>query len=77
MAPLLALIAACSFAFGIVPHQKGTLETNEPEETGTTSSWLLEILKKSVWLGGLLLQVAVWVLQAVALDLRPLLDVPA
>lgn len=77
MAPLLALIAACSFAFGTVLQQKGTLETNGPDDAGAKSSWLLEILKKPVWLGGMLLQVAGWVLQAVALDLGPLMVIQA
>jgi drug/metabolite transporter (DMT)-like permease len=65
MGPLFAVLAALSFALGIVLQQRGTLSTaagdNDPR-------FLLEILHKPVWLLGLAFQVVGWVLQAMALD---------
>jgi drug/metabolite transporter (DMT)-like permease len=74
MGPTLAFLAACAFALGTVLQQKGTLDTSD--ESGD-SSWMIQILHKPVWLAGMLLQVSGWILQAVALDLGPLMVVQA
>jgi len=65
MAILLALLAASAFAMGSVLQQKGTLET--PAE-GDDPRFLVQILKRPVWLAGGGLQATGWVLQAAALD---------
>jgi uncharacterized membrane protein len=72
--PALAFIAACTFALGTVLQQTGTLDTTD---ASGDSSWMLQILRKPVWLVGMLLQVTGWILQAVALDLGPLMAVQA
>jgi uncharacterized membrane protein len=72
--PTLAFVAAITFALGTVLQQKGALDTSD--ESGD-SSWLIQILHKPVWLAGMLLQVSGWILQAVALDLGPLMAVQA
>jgi drug/metabolite transporter (DMT)-like permease len=72
--PVLAFLAACAFAVGTVLQQKGTLDT-----TGQSGDahWLAQILRKPVWLAGMVLQAAGWVLQAIALDKGPLMAVQA
>ncbi len=65
MAVLLALLAASAFAMGSVLQQKGALEA--PAE-GDDPRFLVQILKRPVWLVGGGLQAAGWVLQAAALD---------
>src|ERR1700734_3569921 len=65
MAILLALLAASAFAMGSVLQQKGTLETSAQEDD---SRFLVEILRRPVWLAGGGLQASGWVLQAAALD---------
>ncbi len=65
MVVLLALLAACSFAFGNVLQQKGTLETPAGADD---PRFLVQILRRPVWLLGGALQAAGWVLQAAALD---------
>ena len=65
MAVLLALLAASAFAMGSVLQQKGALEA--PAE-GDDARFLVQILKRPVWLVGGGLQAAGWVLQAAALD---------
>lgn len=72
--PVLAFLASCAFAIGTVLQQRGTLDT-----TGQSgdSHWLIQILHKPVWLAGMVLQSAGWVLQAVALDEGPLMAVQA
>jgi drug/metabolite transporter (DMT)-like permease len=72
--PVLAFVAACAFALGTVLQQKGTLDTTGPSDDG---HWLIQILHRPVWLAGMLLQAAGWVLQAVALDKGPLMAVQA
>jgi drug/metabolite transporter (DMT)-like permease len=62
---VLALLAALAFALGSVLQQRGTLET--PHEQGDPR-FLLEILRKPVWLLGDLFQILAWVLQAAALE---------
>ena len=74
MGPTLAFVAAGAFALGTVLQQKGTLDTTDE---GGDSSWMVQILRKPVWLAGMLLQAAGWILQAVALDLGPLMAVQA
>jgi drug/metabolite transporter (DMT)-like permease len=71
---VLAFLAACTFGLGTVLQQKGTLETSGDNED---SRWLIEILRKPVWLAGMLLQASGWILQAVALDKGPLMSVQA
>ena len=61
---LLALFAALAFALGSVLQQRGTLETKASEGD---PHFLVEILKKPVWLLGGALQVTGWILQAAAL----------
>jgi hypothetical protein len=45
--PLLALLAACTFALGSVLQRKGTLATSDAADDGP---WLIQILHKPVWL---------------------------
>jgi len=71
-ADVLALLAAFAFAFGNVLQQKGTLEA--PAE-GDDPRFLVQILRRPVWLAGGLFQLAGWVLQAVALDTGSLIVV--
>jgi uncharacterized membrane protein len=54
-----------AFALGNVLQQKGTLET---EAVGNDPRFLVQILRRPIWLCGALAQGAGWVLQAVALD---------
>src|SRR4051794_1974443 len=65
MADVLALLAACAFALGSVLQQKGTLQA--PAADGDPR-FLVQILKRPVWLAGAGLQAGGWVLQAAALD---------
>ncbi len=65
MADVLALLAACAFALGSVLQQKGTLQA--PAADGDPR-FLVQILKRPVWLAGAGLQGGGWVLQAAALD---------
>jgi drug/metabolite transporter (DMT)-like permease len=61
----LALLAAAAFAGGNVFQQKGTLETPAGEDD---PRFLVQILRRPVWLAGALLQAGGWVLQAAALN---------
>jgi drug/metabolite transporter (DMT)-like permease len=74
LGPILAFVAAFAFALGTVLQQRGTLATTSG---GGHSNWLIQILRKPIWLAGMLLQVSGWVLQAVALDKGPLMAVQA
>src|ERR1700733_11194961 len=74
MGSALAVLAAFAFALGTVLQQKGTLNTTQ--QSGD-AHWLIQILRKPVWLAGLVLQAAGWILQAVALDKAPLMVVQA
>jgi drug/metabolite transporter (DMT)-like permease len=74
MGSALAVLAACAFALGTVLQQKGTLDTTQ--QSGD-ASWLIQILRKPVWLAGMVLQSSGWILQAVALDKAPLMVVQA
>ncbi len=65
MGPFFAVLAALAFALGTVLQQKGTLSTGAGEND---PRFLVEILRKPVWLLGLVFQVVGWVLQAMALD---------
>jgi drug/metabolite transporter (DMT)-like permease len=62
---ILALLAAVCFAFGTVLQQKGALQT---PAGGEDPRFLLQILRRPVWIAGGLLQGGGWVLQAAALD---------
>jgi drug/metabolite transporter (DMT)-like permease len=62
---ILALLAAVCFAFGTVLQQKGTLQA---PAGGEDPRFLLQILRRPVWIAGGLLQGGGWVLQAAALD---------
>jgi len=68
----LALLAAFAFAFGNVFQQLGTLDTDDGDDR---PSFLVQILRKPVWLAGAGLQACGWILQAVALDKGPLVVV--
>jgi drug/metabolite transporter (DMT)-like permease len=63
MGEALAIAAAIAFAVGTVLQQKGTLSTSDSD-----ARFLVQILKKPVWLIGMLCQVLGWILQAMALD---------
>jgi hypothetical protein len=63
MAAFLALLGACAFALGTVLQQKGTLETPAGAQD---PRFLVQILRRPIWLIGGMLQVAGWVLQAAA-----------
>jgi drug/metabolite transporter (DMT)-like permease len=65
----LALTAACAFALGLVLQQRGTMSTLDGSGRGP---WLLQILRKPIWLAGGIVQGIGWVLQALALDRAPL-----
>ena len=60
MTVLLALLAACGFALGSVLKQKGDVETSAGAQD---SGFLVQILRRPVWLAGLAMQVAGWVFQ--------------
>lgn len=64
MAFLLAFLAACGFALGNVLQQKGDVQASAGAQD---SRFLVQILRRPVWLAGLGCQVAGWVLQAFAL----------
>jgi len=49
MATLLAFFGACAFALGTVLQQKGTLET---PAGGQDPRFLVQILRRPVWLAG-------------------------
>jgi drug/metabolite transporter (DMT)-like permease len=61
----LAILAALAFALGTVLQQKGALST---EATENDPRFLVQILRKPVWLAGAAAQAVGWVLQATALD---------
>lgn len=61
----LAALAALAFAVGTVLQQRGTLATSASEND---PRFLLEIVRKPVWLAGGTAQGCGWVLQAMALD---------
>jgi drug/metabolite transporter (DMT)-like permease len=69
---VLALLAAVAFAAGNVFQQKGTLET---PAGGDDPRFLVQILRRPVWLAGALLQMMGWILQAAALNQGPLIVV--
>ncbi len=71
-ANVLALLAAFAFALGNVLQQKGTLEA--PAE-GDDPRFLVQILRRPVWLAGGISQMVGWILQAVALDTGSLIVV--
>jgi drug/metabolite transporter (DMT)-like permease len=70
--PALAIVAAVFFALGTVLQQKGTLGTEAPEGD---PHFLLQILRRPVWLAGAVLMASGWILQAMALDRASLLVV--
>ena len=72
MAVALALLAACAFAGGTVLQQRGTLAAPAGAQD---PRFLLQILHEPVWIGGALLQLTGWILQAAALDRGPLVVV--
>jgi drug/metabolite transporter (DMT)-like permease len=65
MGPALAIVAALFFALGTVLQQKGTLSTEAGEGD---PHFLVQILRRPVWLAGAILMAVGWVLQATALD---------
>jgi len=71
---LIAFLGATCFGVAAVLQQKGTLEAPASEND---PHFLLQAIKKPVWLAGALLLVSGWVLQAVALDKGPLMSVQA
>jgi drug/metabolite transporter (DMT)-like permease len=65
MGESLAILAAVLFALGTVLQQKGTLATAAAEDD---PRFLVQILRRPVWLAGAVLQSLGWVVQAMALD---------
>jgi drug/metabolite transporter (DMT)-like permease len=65
MGPALAILAAFLFAIGTVLQQKGTLSTEAEEDD---PRFLVQILRRPVWLAGAGLMASGWVVQAMALD---------
>jgi drug/metabolite transporter (DMT)-like permease len=65
MGPALAIVAAVFFALGTVLQQKGAMSTEAGEGD---PHFLLQILRRPVWVAGAVLMALGWVLQAVALD---------
>ena len=65
MGPALAVLAAFLFAIGTVLQQKGTLSTEAGEND---PRFLVQILRRPVWLVGAAMMAAGWVVQAMALD---------
>ena len=72
MGEALAILAALLFALGTVLQQKGTLSTAAGEGD---PHFLIQILRRPVWLAGAILQSAGWVVQAMALDRASLVAV--
>ncbi len=65
MGPTLAIVAAVFFALGTVLQQRGTLSTEAAEGD---PRFLVQILRRPVWVIGAILMASGWVLQAMALD---------
>ena len=65
MGPALAIVAALFFALGTVLQQRGTLSTTAAEGD---PHFLVQILRRPVWLAGAALMASGWILQAMALD---------
>ena len=65
MGQALAIVAALLFALGTVLQQKGTLATEAQEND---PRFLVQILRRPVWLAGAVLQATGWIVQAAALD---------
>ncbi len=65
MGEALAILAAVLFALGTVLQQKGALSTAASEGD---PHFLLQILRRPVWLAGAVLQSSGWIVQAMALD---------
>ena len=65
MGPALAVLAAFLFAIGTVLQQKGTLSTEAGEND---PRFLVQILRRPVWLVGAAMMASGWVVQAMALD---------
>jgi drug/metabolite transporter (DMT)-like permease len=63
--PALAIVAAVFFALGTVLQQKGAMSTEAGEGD---PHFLLQILRRPVWVAGAVLMASGWVLQAMALD---------
>jgi drug/metabolite transporter (DMT)-like permease len=70
--PALAIVAAVFFALGTVLQQKGAMSTEAGEGD---PHFLLQILRRPVWVAGAVLMASGWVLQAMALDRASLLVV--
>jgi drug/metabolite transporter (DMT)-like permease len=72
MGASLAIVAAVLFALGTVLQQKGTLSTAAAADD---PRFLIQILRRPIWLAGAVLQSSGWVVQAMALDRASLLVV--
>jgi drug/metabolite transporter (DMT)-like permease len=70
--PTLAILAAVLFALGTVLQQRGTLSTEAAEND---PRFLMQILRRPVWIAGAILMAVGWILQAMALDRASLLIV--
>ena len=69
----LALFGGFLFAFGSVLQQKGAME--EPEASALRAGFLLRLLRRPIWLVGLIVDAAGYVAQAAALGLGKLVVV--
>ena len=65
MGEALAIVAAVLFALGTVLQQKGTLSTAAAADD---PRFLVQILRRPVWVAGAVMQGVGWVVQAAALD---------
>jgi drug/metabolite transporter (DMT)-like permease len=65
MGEALAIVAAVLFALGTVLQQKGALSTAAGEDD---PRFLVQILRRPIWLIGAVCQSAGWIVQAMALD---------
>jgi drug/metabolite transporter (DMT)-like permease len=72
VAALVALGAAVAFALAAVLQQRGTLEVPSGSDD---PRFFARLVRRPVWLAGAALNVVGWILQAVALDLGPLMVV--
>ena len=72
MAEFIALIAAALFGLGTVLQQRGTLQTSAG---AAQASFYVQILRRPVWLAGVLVTVVGGLLQMVALSRGPLVQI--
>jgi drug/metabolite transporter (DMT)-like permease len=72
VAEFVALVAAALFGLGTVLQQRGTLQTSAG---AAKASFYVQILRRPVWLAGVLVTLVGGVLQLVALNKGPLIEI--